>query len=272
MPRFAANLSMLYNEHTFLDRFSAAAHDEFEAVEFLFPYEFDAPTLHKRLQDNQLKQVLFNAPPGNWAAGERGLACLKGRESEFKNGFIQALTYAKALHCPRIHVMAGIADGTGTQTELEDTYCQNIQWAAQYAGQEGIDVLIEPINTRDMPGYFLNYQAQAHRLIEQIGAPNLKVQMDLYHCQIMEGDVTTKLRQYLPSGRVGHIQIAGVPLRHEPDQGELNYSYVFDVLNEVSTACNWQGWVGCEYRPSRGLQPRATQLGLGWFRKGKRSQ
>ncbi len=272
MLRFAANLSMLYNEHMFLDRYSAAAQDGFKAVEFLFPYEFEARTLRQLLQDNQLQQVLFNAPPGNWATGERGLACLKGRESEFRKGFTQALTYAKALDCPRIHVMAGIADGNASPAELEDTYCHNIQWAAQHAAQEGIDVLIEPINTRDMPGYFLNFQAQAHQLLEQIGAPNLKVQMDLYHCQIMEGDVTTKLRQYLPSGRVGHIQIAGVPMRHEPDQGELNYRYVFDVLSEVSTTCNWQGWVGCEYRPARGLQPNATQQGLAWFKKGNQSQ
>ena len=272
MPRFAANLSMLYNEHAFLDRFNAAAHDGFKAVEFLFPYEFEAQTLYKHLQDNHLQQVLFNAPPGDWQGGERGLACLKDREFEFQQGVVQALAYAKALHCPRIHVMAGIPRADASHTEVEETYFSNIAWAAHQAQQEGIDVLIEPINTRDMPGYFLKYQAQAHRVVEQIGAPNLKVQMDLYHCQIMEGDVATKIRHYLPTGRVGHIQIAGVPMRHEPDQGELNYRYIFDVLDEVATACNWLGWIGCEYRPSRGLQSHATQRGLAWFKNGAHSQ
>lgn len=271
MPRFAANISMLYNEHPFLERFNAAAQDGFKAVEFLFPYEFDADTLQQQLHHHKLQQALFNAPPGNWSAGDRGLACLKDRAPEFQAGILQALNYAKALKCPRIHVMAGIAQANTPLTELEDTYCHNIRWAAQLAHQEGVDLLIEPINTRDMPGYFLNYQAQAHRFVEEIGAPNVKVQMDLYHCQIMEGDVVTKIRQYLPTGKVGHIQIASVPLRHEPDQGELNYSYVLDVLDEVSTSCQWSGWVGCEYRPARGLQANATRLGLEWFKKGNQT-
>jgi len=262
MPRFAANLSMLYNESAFLDRFAAAAQDGFEAVEFLFPYAFDAQVLRQRLEDNGLSQVLFNAPPGDWEAGERGLACLAGRENEFRTNFLRALDYADALNCSRIHVMAGLVPSHATQASAEATYQHNIAWAAEQARSANREVLIEPINTRDMPNYFLNYQHQAHHLVEQLGAPNLKVQMDLYHCQIMEGDVTTKIRQYLPTGRVGHFQIAGVPLRHEPDTGELNDRYVFDVIDEVSAACDWQGWIGCEYRPTNG-----TRAGLGWFNK-----
>lgn len=265
MPRFAANLSMLYNEHDFLDRFAAAAGDGFQAVEFLFPYAFDARALAQRLAANGLQQVLFNAPPGDWDAGDRGLACVPGREAEFRGGFEQALAYAEALDCPRVHVMAGLAPQGIERARLQATYESNLAWAARRAAGAGRDVLIEPINTRDIPGYFLNRQDEAHRVVQALGAPNLRVQMDLYHCQIVEGDVAMKLRQYLPGGRVGHLQIAGVPERHEPDVGELNYSYLFGVIDEVSAACGWDGWVGCEYRPARGVQPGATTAGLGWW-------
>lgn len=264
MPRFAANLTMLYNEHDFLDRFEAAAKDGFTAVEYLFPYAFEPSVLKQRLQENDLQQVLFNAPPGDWDAGERGLACLPGRESEFRSGFLKALDYAQALNCTRIHVMAGLKPKEITAEILQNTYIQNITWATTQAQMLGCDVLIEPINTRDMPGFFLNYQAQAHSLVELIGAPNLKVQMDLYHCQIMEGDLTTKIRDYLPTGKVGHFQIAGVPTRHEPNEGELNHAYLFDVIDEVSAACGWEGWIGCEYRPARGAMPHGTRDGLAW--------
>ena len=265
MPRFAANLSMLYNEHEFLDRFAAAAKDGFKAVEYLFPYAFDAQELKQRLNDNGLQQVLFNAPPGNWDGGERGLACLSGRENEFQTGFLKALAYADTLACPRIHVMAGLVPQGADRDTLEKTYIQNIAWAATEAKKAGRDVLIEPINTRDIPGFFLNYQAQAHQIVQHIGASNVKVQMDLYHCQIMEGDLASKIRQYLPTGRVGHFQIAGVPMRHEPDLGELNHPYLFDVIDEVSAACGWEGWIGCEYRPARGAVANGTHDGLGWF-------
>ena len=266
MPRFAANLTMLYNEHAFLDRFAAAARDGFGGVEFLFPYAFAANELALRLQDNGLQLALFNAPPGNWEAGERGLACLPGREAEFRSGFVQALGYAQALRCPRIHVMAGLAPAGAAHQLLQATYLDNLAWAASEAAGAGVDVLIEPINTRDMPGFFLNRQDTAHAAVQAIGAPNLKVQMDLYHCQIMEGDVATKIRQYLPTGRVGHIQMAGVPERHEPSVGELNLAYLFGVIDEVASACGWQGWVGCEYRPALGASPGATTQGLGWLR------
>ncbi len=266
MPRFAANLSMLYNEHAFLDRFAAAAADGFRGVEYLFPYEHPAAEIAKRLQDNGLQQVLFNAPPGDWDKGERGLACLPGREAEFQGGFARALDYAAALDCPRIHVMAGLVPAGQTRETLRPTYMANLRWAAEQAAHAGRQVLIEPINTRDIPGFFLNRQDEAHAIVQAVGAPNLQVQFDLYHCQIVEGDVAMKIRQYLPTGRVGHFQIAGVPERHEPDMGELHHPYLFAVIDEVAAACGWQGWVGCEYRPRRGAVPGGTTAGLGWAR------
>ena len=265
MPRFAANLSMMYTEHAFLDRFAAAAADGFEAVEYLFPYAFDRAALAERLQDHGLTQVLFNAPPGNFEAGERGLASLPDRVAEFQHGFIdQALPYARALACPRVHVMAGLLpDGADRADHAAHAACYqaNLAWAAAQAAPLGLAVLIEPINTRDIPGYFLNRQDQAHALVRAIAAPNLQVQMDLYHCQIVEGDLAMKLRHYLGAGgggRVGHLQIAGVPDRHEPDLGELNYPYLFDLIDTLG----YRGWVGCEYRPRAG-----TSAGLGWLRR-----
>lgn len=258
MPSFAANLSMMYTEHAFLDRFGAAARDGFDAVEFLFPYEHPAAEIAARLQAHGLKQVLFNAPPGDFAAGERGIACLRERQDEFRCGIVErALPYAHALQCPRVHVMAGLMPAGSERAALRAVYVENLAWAAREAAAAGIDLLIEPINRRDIPGYLLNRQDDAHETLDAIGAPNLKVQMDLYHCQIVEGDVATKLRQYLPTGRVGHLQIAGVPERHEPDLGEVNYPYLFDVID----ATGWQGHIGCEYRPRAG-----TSAGLGWLR------
>lgn len=267
MPQFAANLSMLYPELPFLDRFSVAAADGFEAVEYLFPYAYPASELATVLQANRLQQALFNAPPGDWKAGERGLTCLPGREAAFQAGIVQALAYAQTLDCPCIHVMAGLLPPGHTRESLRPTYLSNLRWAAEQAAAHGINLLIEPINTRDMPGYFLNLQADAHAIVCELAQPNLQVQFDLYHCQVMEGDVATKLRQYLPTGRVGHIQIAGVPQRQEPDVGELNYPYLFEVIDEVSAQCGWSGWVGCEYRPARGAVPGGTTLGLGWKKR-----
>ena len=266
MPQFAANLSMMYAGHEFLDRFAAAARDGFGAVEYLFPYAHSAGELARRLSDHGLQQVLFNAPPGQWDAGERGLACLPGRQDEFRRGVEQALQYAQVLACPRIHVMAGLSPAGIERPAQRATYEANLAWAAEQAASDGRDVLIEPINTRDIPGFFLNRQDEAHDIVLAVGAPNLKVQMDLYHCQIVEGDVATKIRRYLPTGRVGHFQIAGVPERHEPDLGEMHYPYLFDVIDEVSAQCGWQGWIGCEYRPQRGGEPGGTSSGLGWLR------
>ena len=257
MPRFAANLTMMYPEHAFLDRFAAAAADGFEAVEYLFPYEWPASRLASALADHGLRQVLFNAAQGDFVAGERGIAALPGREAEFRSAIDRGLDYAAALSCPRVHVMAGLLSAPAARASMRAAYVANLAWAAQRAAAAGIDVLIEPINTRDIPGYLLNRQDDAHAIVAEVGAPNLKVQMDLYHCQIVEGDVAMKLRQYLPTGRVGHLQIAGVPQRHEPDVGELNYDYLFDVVDELGFA----GWIGCEYRPAQ-----QTSAGLGWLR------
>jgi hydroxypyruvate isomerase len=260
MVKFAANLSMLYTEHGFLDRFHEAARDGFKAVEYLFPYAWSAAELAARLKDEGLSQVLFNAPPGREDAGERGLACLPGREAEFRDGIERALEYAHALACPRIHVMAGLVPQGASREGLRDTYVRNLAWAAQAAAKAGRDILMEPINTRDIPGYFLNRQADAHAIADEVGAPNLKVQMDLYHCQIVEGDLEMRVRQYIPTGRVAHIQIAGVPARHEPDMGEVNFPHLFRVLDEL----RYDGWIGCEYRPAG-----ATRDGLGWLRAAR---
>ena len=274
MPKFAANLSMLYNELPFLDRFEAAARDGFLGVECLFPYAWSAQEMAARLQGNGLRQVLLNAPPGGtdaassvaaWDSALRGTACVLGREAEFRQGVEMALAYAETLDCPRIHLMAGLVPTGVERDAVRATYVANLRWAAAQAAQAGRGVLIEPINARDMPRYFLNRQDHAHEIVAEVGAPNLQVQMDLYHCQIVEGDVATKLRQYLPTGRVGHFQIAGVPERHEPDSGELNDRYLLGVLDTVAAQCGWDGWVGCEYRPRRGAVPGGTSDGLGWM-------
>ncbi|CDP89789.1 MULTISPECIES: 2-oxo-tetronate isomerase [Mycolicibacterium] len=257
MPRFAANLSMMYVEHAFPDRFAAAAADGFTAVEYLFPYAYPAEHLRGLLDANGLRQVLFNAPPGDFESGERGVASLPGREAEFRDGFRHALTYAETLKCPRVHVMAGLAPAAAERVERLEVYRGNLTWAAAQAADRGVEVMIEPINQRDMPGYLLSFQDEAHRIVDEVGAPNLKVQLDLYHCQITEGDVTVRLRSDIPTGRVGHLQIAGVPDRHEPDSGELAIDYLLAVIDETG----FDGWVGCEYRPAAG-----TSEGLGWMR------
>ena len=254
MPRFAANLSLMYAEQPFLRRFEAAARDGFGAVECQFPYAFATAEIAAALRDSGLQLVLFNAPPGDPAAGDRGTCSLPGREDEFRAGVERAIGYAAALECPRLHVMAGVVNDEAQRERQRQTYVDNLRWAARRLAREGITALIEPINTRDVPGYLLDRQADAHAIVAEVGEPNLRVQMDLYHCQIVEGDLATKIRRYL-SG-VGHVQIAGVPERHEPDAGELNYPYLFALIDELG----YDGWVGCEYRP-RG----ATRDGLGWM-------
>lgn len=281
MPQFAANLSMMYAELDFLDRFEAAARDGFKAVEYLFPYAWDAGELAARLKGNGLQQVLFNAPPGGrdrdsiaraWEAGYKGMACLPGHDQDFDASIDLALRYAQALACPRIHVMAGLVPQDQTRASLRAGYVAKLRRAGEKAAAAGVDLLMEPINTRNIPGFFLNRQDDAHALIAEIGLPNVKVQFDLYHCQIVEGDVAMKIRQYLPTGRVGHFQIAGVPERHEPDVGEMNYPYLFKVIDEVSAQCGWQGWVGCEYLPARGAVASGTHDGLGWLRRWREEQ
>jgi hydroxypyruvate isomerase len=255
---------MLYPELDFLDRFAAAARDGFEAVEYQFPYAFDAGEIAARLKANGLQLVLSNGPPGS--GDERGLACLPGREAQFRDSIALALTYARATACPRLHVMAGLVPAGSERAAVRPTYVANLRWAAAECAKDGVEIVIEPINTRDIPGFFLNRQDHAHELVAEIGAANVKVLMDLYHCQIVEGDLAMKIRQYLPTGRVGHLQIAGVPQRHEPDIGELNYPCLFQVIDEVAAQCGWDGWVGCEYRPGRGAVAGGTTAGLGWLR------
>jgi hydroxypyruvate isomerase len=258
--RFAANLSFQYIELPFLERFAAAAADGFAGVEYLFPYEWPASELARLLRDHRLEQVLFNAPPGDWAAGERGLACLPGREAEFRDGIELARAYAGELGCGQVHVMSGVLPRDLDASAAWAVWRENMAWAADRVAEDGIDILVEPINARDMPGYLLSRQSDAHEVIAELGRSNLKVQMDLYHCQIVDGDVTTKLRRYLSEkdGRVAHLQVASVPERQEPDDGELNYAYVFRTLEELG----YGGWIGCEYRPRAG-----TSEGLRWLRE-----
>ena len=277
MPRFAANLSMMYPDLPFLARFEAAAKDGFKAVEYLFPYAFAADELSARLRGNGLQQVLFNTPSGGldsasftqaWETGSRGTACVPGREAEFRIGFEQALIYAEALNCPRIHAMVGLrADGASPDAAAvaDATLISNLQWAAAQAAKAGRDVLVEPINTRSVPGFHLNRQDHAHRIVQAVGATNVKVQMDLFHCQIVEGDLTAKIAQYLPTGRVGHFQIAEVPDRHEPGTGEVNWTHIFQVIDKVSAECGWDGWIGCEYNPAD-ASAGGTSRGLSWAR------
>lgn len=258
MPRFAANLTMMYTEYAFLDRFQAAAKDGFRAVEFLFPYDFSALELKTRLHDNALTQALFNAPPGNWSSGERGIASLPGREDEFKCSIDTALEYARILGNDKLHVMAGLIRRNQDRAQHRAVYIENLTYAARQCAPHGITLVIEPINTRDIPGFFLNRQDDAQAICAEIGMNNVQVQFDLYHCQIVEGDLAVKLKRDMvrPHGGIGHIQIAGVPDRHEPDRGEINYPYLFDLIDELG----YEGWIGCEYRPKTN-----TSDGLAWL-------
>ncbi len=274
MPQFAANLSMMYPDMDFLDRFEAAAKDGFKAVEYLFPYAYAAEELAARLKGNGLQQVLFNMPPGGiddastldaWEKGDRGTACLPGRETEYKAGVNRAMRYAEILDCPRIHAMAGVLPAGVSRDQAQAALVANFKWSCQAVRAQGLDVLLEPINLRGIPGFFVNRQDHAHEILAQVNEPNLKVQMDLFHCQIVEGDVTTKLERYFPTGNVGHLQIADVPLRHEPGTGELNWPYVFDLIDRLSAEWGWEGWIGCEYVPAD-TTSGGTSRGLSWLK------
>ncbi|MBY3299845.1 hydroxypyruvate isomerase family protein [Rhizobium laguerreae] len=258
MPAFAANLTMMFNEWAFLDRFDAAAEAGFAAVEYLFPYEATPEAIAERLARNNLQQALFNLPPGDWAAGERGIAALPGRFDALKADVERALDYAAATGVRRLHLMAGIADRH--DEDASSAYRRSVTYAAGRLAEKGIDLLLEPINGRNMPGYFLNDFGAAERLIAECGLPNLKLQFDIYHRQIIHGDVTIALRHLLPIA--GHIQIASVPSRNEPDGEELNYPYLFGEIDRLG----YDGFVGCEYIP-RGH----TLDGLGWFKPFARS-
>jgi 2-dehydrotetronate isomerase len=258
MPVFAANLTMMFNEWAFLDRFDAAADAGFAAVEYLFPYEAAPEAIAERLARNNLQQALFNLPPGDWAAGERGIAALPGRFDALKVDVERALDYAAATGVKRLHLMAGLADPH--DEDAVSSYRRSVAYTAGRLAEKGIDLLLEPINGRNMPGYFLNDFGAAERLIAELGLPNLKLQFDIYHRQILHGDVVMALRRLLPI--IGHIQIASVPSRNEPDGEELNYPYLFEEIDRLG----YGGLVGCEYIP-RGH----TLDGLDWFRPFARS-
>lgn len=256
MPKFAANLTMMFNEVPFPQRFAAAAKAGFAAVEFLFPYDYPPAEVARWLQEAGLKNALFNMPPGDWAAGERGVASLPGREEEFRAGVARAIEYARALGTPSINALAGLLPSGADRKRHREVFVANLRHAAKALAGEGRTLLIEPINSRDIPGYFLNTQAEAHAIREEVDQPNLKVQMDFYHAQIVEGDLSVTLRKHI--AHVGHVQIASVPDRHEPDEGEIDYRHIFRLLDELG----YPGWVGCEYRP-RGR----TEDGLGWLKE-----
>ena len=259
MPNFAANLSFLYTEHPMLERFAAAAEDGFRGVEMLFPYALPATTLAAQARAQGLQVVLCNVPPGDWTLGQRGFAAVPGSEALFRDSLLQALDYAVTLQCPALHVLAGLLPAGADRSRAAATYRDNLAWAVEQARPAGVTLMIEPINPRDIPGYFLNHQAEAHAVCAQVcaatGLDNLKVQMDLYHCQIVEGDLARRIEAHVAG--IGHMQIAGVPERHEPDSGEVNYPFLFKLLDQLGYA----GWIGCEYRPRNG-----TRAGLGWVR------
>ncbi len=256
MPRFAANLSMMFTEVDFLDRFDAAARAGFRGVEFLFPYDHPAAEIRRRLDAAGLTQALFNMPPGDWAKGERGMACLPGRQGEFREGVKRALDYAAVLDCKLVHCMAGIVPAGVAPVTAGSVYAANLAWAAEQAHAAEVKLVIEPINHRDMPGYFLNTQAQGAAIVDAIGRDRLGLQFDVYHVQVTEGDITKRMEQFMPM--IAHMQVADVPARNEPGTGEIGWKFVFARMD----ALGYQGWVGCEYRPAG-----ATEAGLGWLKQ-----
>jgi hydroxypyruvate isomerase len=258
MPRFAANLTMMFNEVPFPQRFGAAARAGFRAVEFLFPYDYPIETIKAELDEHELELVLFNMPAGNWSAGDRGLACDPTAVEQVRQGVATAVEYARALGCSRVHLMAGLKPRGASEGAMYDAYVGNVQYAAAELARYDMTLLLEAINTRDMPGFYLNTSRQAFELIEAIGASNVRFQYDVYHMQIMEGDLATTLKRHLP--QIGHIQIADPPARNEPGTGEINYPFIFDWLGAIGYA----GWIGCEYRPKS-----TTVDGLGWMSRWK---
>ena len=254
MPRFAANLSMMFNEVPFLDRFALAAKAGFKGVEFLFPYEHPAAEIAARLKNNGLQQVLFNAPAGDFAKGERGMAAIPGKQAAFRDSIKLALEYATTLACPRLHIMAGLKPEGVAHDTLTAVYGANLAYAAEECAKVGVKPIIEPINHRDIPGFFLNTTDQAAAIIAAVGPEKLGMQFDLYHCQITEGDVVKRVEKHLPL--IAHMQVADTPGRHEPGTGEVNWPFVFKTID----ALGFRGWIGCEYRPAGD-----TLAGLSWF-------
>ncbi|MFY8084757.1 MAG: hydroxypyruvate isomerase [Rubrivivax sp.] len=253
MPRFAANLTMLFTEHPFLDRFERAAAAGFQAVEFLFPYAWSAADLRQRLSENRLQLVLHNLPAGDWDAGERGIACHPERVDEFRAGVERGIAYARTLGVDQLNCLAGKVPEGLTEPELRRTFVANLRYAAAELKKADLRLLIEPINTFDIPGFYLNRTQQAVDILDEVGADNAFVQYDLYHAQRMEGELAATLSRHL--SRIGHIQLADNPGRHEPGTGELNYAFLFAHLDRIG----YRGWVGCEYKPAAG-----TEAGLSW--------
>ncbi len=255
MPKFAANLTMLFNELDFLDRFEAAARVGFKGVEYLFPYDYEAAVLKEHLQRHNIVQVLHNLPAGDWSAGDRGIGCHPDRATEFQDGVGMAIDYAAALGCKQVNCLAGIAPAGVPTEKLHETLVTNLKFAAEKLSDVGVALLIEPINTIDIPGFFLCHSEQALKIIDEVGSNNLQLQYDIYHMQIMEGDLARTLETNIDVIR--HIQLADNPGRHEPGSGEINYGFIFKHLDSIG----YQGWIGCEYKPLS-----ATEAGLDWVR------
>jgi len=253
MPKFAANLTMLFNEVPFLDRFERAAQAGFQAVEFLFPYAHPAEEIRQRLDANRLQLVLHNLPAGDWDAGERGIACHPDRVEEFRAGVAKAIGYAKTLGVPQLNCLAGKAPAGVDEATLRRTFVENLKYAAAELKKAGLRLLIEPINTYDIPGFYLNRTAQALAILDEVGADNAFVQYDIYHAQRMEGELAATAQKHL--ARIGHVQLADNPGRNEPGTGEINYAFLFAHLDRIG----YTGWIGCEYKPAAG-----TEAGLGW--------
>jgi hydroxypyruvate isomerase len=255
MPRLAANLSMLFTEHDFLDRFKAAADAGFAGVEYLFPYDFSSAEIKAQLESNGLTQVLFNLPAGDWAKGERGIACHPDRVEDFRAGVNLAIAYAQVLGNTQINCLAGIHPQGVDDATVEATFIDNLKYAAAKLKAAGIKLVMEMINTRDIPGFYLNTTAQALAIREKVGSSNLFLQYDIYHMQIMEGDLARTMADHLPV--INHIQLADNPGRNEPGTGEINYHFLFGHLDRIG----YQGWIGCEYKPLT-----STEAGLGWLK------
>ncbi len=254
MAKFAANLSMLFTEVDFLDRFQDAAEAGFKGVEYLFPYDFEAAEIKQRLDDNGLTQVLFNLPAGDWGAGERGIACHPDRVEEFRAGVDRAIEYAGVLGNTQVNCLAGIKPSGVSDDQARQTLVGNLRFAAEKLEAAGILLIAEPINTRDIPGFFLNRTEQALAIFDEVGSGNLKLQYDIYHMQIMEGDLAPTIEKHID--RIAHVQLADNPGRHEPGTGEINYPFLFAHLDRLG----YDGWIGCEYKPRAG-----TKEGLGWL-------
>ncbi|MDR5831280.1 hydroxypyruvate isomerase [Caballeronia sp. LP006] len=255
MPKFAANLTMLFNEVPFLDRFAAASKAGFKAVEFLFPYAYSTGDLQARIEEHDLRIVLHNLPAGNWEAGERGIACLPDRVSEFREGVPRAIEYAKALKVPQVNCLVGIPTAGVSKEQARTMIIENLRFAADALKKEGIRLLVEPCNAYDIPGFALNRSSEGLDVIRAVGSDNLFLQYDIYHMQRMEGELAATIKKNLAS--IAHIQLADNPGRNEPGTGEINYAFLFDLLDSIG----YEGWIGCEYKPLA-----STEAGLGWLR------